>query len=91
MLPMKKAEQCKVVEAILHNTGNRMTIIFYGLGAYTFLLKFGLSDTYIMYNIQNSDVQLVKLDQTVYIQANLKVLVRDEEDAEAGAEVVIHP
>jgi len=70
-----------------HNNGSRVTIIYYGLGAYTFALKYNVYDAYLMYHIPNSDAQFVKLDQYVYVQGNIKVLVRDEEDAEPGAEV----
>jgi hypothetical protein len=66
-LRVKDEEKCKVVEAMSHNQGSRVTIIYYGLGAYTFPLKYNVYDAYLMYHIPNSDVQFVKLDQYVYV------------------------
>ena len=36
---LKIAEEAKVVEAFIHNDEKRLTLLYHGLGSYTFLLK----------------------------------------------------
>ena len=74
-----------MVEAVIHNFGTRITIIYYGLGAFTFPLRFDGNDSQLMYHTPYSDAQFVKYNNALYVQGNMKVTVRDEEDGENSA------